>query len=63
MVNVKAYNANHLAQPTNLKAILKTGELLWGTWCHIPHEQAAQILALLPYDFCFIDGVSFPCQL
>lgn len=57
MVNVKDYNAPNLALPTNLRAILRTGEILWGTWCHIPSEEAARIVAMLPHEFCFVDGV------
>lgn len=57
MLNVRDYNAPNLALPTNFRAMLRSGELLWGTWCHIPHEEAARIVALLTHEFCFIDGV------
>lgn len=60
MVNVKDYNAPNLALPTNLRAILRTGEILWGTWCHIPSEEAARIVAMLPHEFCFVDGEHTP---
>lgn len=40
--------------------MLKSGNLLWGTWCHIPHPEAARVVALLPHDFCFIDGEHTP---
>ena len=58
MLDTKDYNALDLAQPTNFTAMLRSGELLWGTACRIPHEEAARIVATLPYHFCFIDGVS-----
>ena len=58
MVNVQDYNAPNLGLPTNLRALLRTNDLLWGTWCHIAYEEVARVLALLPHEFCFIDGVS-----
>lgn len=58
MLNTKDYNALSLAQPTNFKSMLKSGELLWGTGNRIPHEEAARIVASTPYHFCFIDAVS-----
>lgn len=63
MVNVKDYNAPNLGLPTNLRAILRTGDVIWGTWCHIPHEEAARVVAMLPHEFCFIDGVSNEARL
>lgn len=58
MLNVNDYNALSLAQPTNLRAMLRSGELLWGTSCRISSEEAARIVATLPHHFCFIDSVS-----
>lgn len=57
MLNTKDYNALDLAQPTNFRAMLHSGELLWGTSCRIPSEEAARIVATLPHHFCFIDSV------
>lgn len=57
MLNTKDYNALSLAQPTNFKAMLKSGELLWGTGCRIPHPEAARVIAATPYHFCFLDAV------
>ncbi len=59
MLDTQKYNALDLAQPTNFRAMLQSGELLWGTACRIPHEEAARIVATLPHHFCFIDAVSF----
>jgi hypothetical protein len=58
MLDAKAYNALDLAQPTDFRSMLKSGELLWGTSCRIPHEEAARIVATLPHQFCFLDAVS-----
>jgi hypothetical protein len=58
MLDTQKYNALDLAQPTNFRAMLQSGELLWGTACRIPHEEAARIIATLPHHFCFIDAVS-----
>ncbi|KAG5994432.1 hypothetical protein E4U54_003101, partial [Claviceps lovelessii] len=55
-LQVRDYNAMSLAQPTNFRAMLKSGHLLWGTGCRIPHEEAARIIASTPYHFCFIDA-------
>ena len=65
MLNTKDYNALDLAQPTNFRAMLQSGELLWGTSCRIPSEEAARIVATLPHHFCFIDsvGVFILCRL
>jgi hypothetical protein len=61
MLETRNYNAMSLAQPTNFKAMLSSGEYLWGTGCRIAHPEAARILATTPYHFCFIDAVgSFP---
>ena len=57
MLNTKDYNALSLAQPTNFKAMLNSGALLWGTGCRISHEEAARIIASTPFHFCFIDAV------
>lgn len=57
MISTNDYNALDLAQPTDFKSMLKSGELLWGTACRVPHEEAARIVATLPHHFCFIDGV------
>ncbi|KAF2753570.1 HpcH/HpaI aldolase/citrate lyase family protein [Pseudovirgaria hyperparasitica] len=57
MLNTKEFNALDLAQPTNFNAMMKSGELLWGTTCRIPSEESARILASLPHQFCFIDSV------
>ena len=59
MINTKDYNALDLAQPTDFKSMLKSSELLWGTACRVPHEEAARIVATLPHHFCFIDGVRY----
>lgn len=58
MLNTKDYNALSLAQPTNFKAMLHSGELLWGTGCRIAHPEAARVVAATPYHFCFLDAVS-----
>ena len=58
MLNTKDYNALSLAQPTNFTAMLKSGKLLWGTGCRIPHPEAARVVAATPYHFCFLDAVS-----
>ncbi len=58
MLETQKYNALDLAQPTDFRAMLQSGELLWGTACRIPHEEAARIVATLPHHFCFIDAVS-----
>ncbi|KAL4782541.1 Pyruvate/Phosphoenolpyruvate kinase-like domain-containing protein [Aspergillus varians] len=55
MLDTTKYNALSLAQPTNFRAMAKSGELLWGTSCRIPSEDAAKIVATLPHHFCFID--------
>ncbi|KAF8252247.1 HpcH/HpaI aldolase/citrate lyase family protein [Wilcoxina mikolae CBS 423.85] len=60
MLNTKDYNALDPSQPTNFKAMLRSGELLWGTACRIPHEEAARIVATLPHHFCFIDAEHTP---
>jgi hypothetical protein len=61
MLETRNYNAMSLAQPTNFKAMLTSGEYLWGTGCRIAHPEAARIIATTPYHFCFIDAVSpFP---
>ena len=57
MLNTKDYNALSLAQPTNFKAMLNSGQFLWGTGCRIPHPEAARIIAATPYHFCFLDAV------
>lgn len=58
MINSKHFNALDLAQPTNFNAMLKSGNLLWGTSCRIASEDVARNLAVLPHQFCFIDAVS-----
>lgn len=58
MLDTRDYNALDLAQPTNFKSMLRSGEFLWGTSCRIPHEEAGRIVATLPHHFCFLDGVS-----
>jgi 2-keto-3-deoxy-L-rhamnonate aldolase RhmA len=58
MLETRDYNAMSLAQPTNFKSMLASGEYLWGTGCRIAHPEAARILATTPYHFCFIDAVS-----
>ncbi|KAI1826177.1 putative 2-dehydro-3-deoxyglucarate aldolase [Xylaria intraflava] len=60
MLDTKEYNALDLAQPTNFKAMLRSGELLWGTSCRILSEQSARIVATLPHHFCFIDSEHSP---
>lgn len=57
MLNTNDYNAMDLAQPTNFRAMLRSGELLWGTSCRILSEDAARVVATLPHHFCFIDSV------
>ncbi|KAF1823292.1 HpcH/HpaI aldolase/citrate lyase family protein [Dissoconium aciculare CBS 342.82] len=59
-MDARQYNALDLAQPTDFKGMLKSGELLWGTGCRIPSEEAARILATLPYQFCFLDAEHSP---
>ncbi|KJZ74015.1 hypothetical protein HIM_06683 [Hirsutella minnesotensis 3608] len=54
-IRTNDYNALSLAQPTNFKAMLKSGNLIWGTGCRIPHEEAARAIASTPFHFCFID--------
>lgn len=58
MLDTKKYNALSLAQPTDFKGMLNSGELLWGTGCRIPHPEAARVVAATPYHFCFLDAVS-----
>ncbi|KAF7183278.1 hypothetical protein CNMCM7691_003191 [Aspergillus felis] len=60
MLNTKDYNALSLAQPTNFKGMLNSGELLWGTGCRIPHTEAARVVAATPYHFCFLDAEHAP---
>ncbi|KAL4733397.1 Pyruvate/Phosphoenolpyruvate kinase-like domain-containing protein [Aspergillus similis] len=60
MLNTKNYNALSLAQPTNFKAMLNSGDLLWGTGCRIPHPEAARVVAATPYHFCFLDAEHAP---
>jgi 2-keto-3-deoxy-L-rhamnonate aldolase RhmA len=60
MLNVKDYNATSLAQPTDFNSMLRSGKLLWGTGCRIPHEEAARIVAATPHHFCFIDAEHTP---
>ncbi|KAK2028131.1 HpcH/HpaI aldolase/citrate lyase family protein [Colletotrichum zoysiae] len=60
MLDTKNYGALDLAQPTNFRAMLASGELLWGTSCRIPSEEAARIVATLPHHFCFIDSEHSP---
>ncbi|RYO82542.1 hypothetical protein DL766_000305 [Monosporascus sp. MC13-8B] len=60
MLNTKDYNALSLAQPTNFKGMLNSGELLWGTGCRIPHPEAARVVAATPYHFCFLDAEHAP---
>lgn len=59
MLNAKEYNALDLAQPTDFRSMLKSGELLWGTSCRIPCDEAARVVATLPHQFCFLDAVRF----
>ncbi|KAE8318182.1 pyridoxal phosphate-dependent transferase [Aspergillus transmontanensis] len=56
-MKVKDYNALTLAQPTNFSAMMKSGELLWGTGCRMPNEDVCRIIAALPHDFRFIDAI------
>ncbi|KAF2184930.1 HpcH/HpaI aldolase/citrate lyase family protein [Zopfia rhizophila CBS 207.26] len=60
MLDAKQYNALDLAQPTDFRSMLKSGELLWGTSCRIPHEEAARVVATLPHQFCFLDAEHSP---
>ncbi|KAH8658403.1 putative 2-dehydro-3-deoxyglucarate aldolase [Xylariales sp. PMI_506] len=60
MLNTNEYNALDLAQPTNFRAMLQSGELLWGTSCRILSEEAARIVATLPHHFCFLDSEHSP---
>ncbi|KAL9605382.1 MAG: hypothetical protein Q9179_001439 [Wetmoreana sp. 5 TL-2023] len=62
MLDTRKYNALDLAQPTNFRAMPQSGELLWGTACRIPHEEAARIVATLPHHFCFIDAVGLSAE-
>lgn len=57
MLNTRDYNALSLAQPTNFRGMLHSGEYLWGTGCRIAHPEGARIIATTPYHFCFIDAV------
>ena len=57
MLETTKYCALDLALPTNFRAMLESGEVLWGTGCKIPHEEAARIVATLPHHFCFIGAV------
>lgn len=57
MLNTDQYKALDLAQPTDFRSMLRSGELLWGTSCRIASEEAARIVATLPHHFCFIDSV------
>ncbi|KAG5929980.1 hypothetical protein E4U42_003634 [Claviceps africana] len=59
-LQTRDFNALSLAQPTDFKSMLKSGQLLWGTGCRIPHEEAARIVASTPYHFCFIDAEHTP---
>ncbi|KAG6083349.1 hypothetical protein E4U15_002020 [Claviceps sp. LM218 group G6] len=59
-VRTRDYNALSLAQPTNFRSMLRSEQLLWGTGCRIPHEEAARIVASTPYHFCFIDAEHTP---
>lgn len=59
MLDTNDYNALDLAQPTNFRAMLQSGEILWGTSCRIISEQVARVVATLPHHFCFIDAVRF----
>ncbi|KAF4998419.1 hypothetical protein FDECE_11793 [Fusarium decemcellulare] len=60
MLDPREYNALDLAQPTDFRSMLKSGELLWGTSCRIPHEEAARVVATLPHQFCFLDAEHSP---
>ncbi|KAK1139080.1 hypothetical protein N8T08_001326 [Aspergillus melleus] len=60
MLNAKEYNALDLAQPTDFRSMLKSGELLWGTSCRIPCEDAARVVATLPHQLCFLDAEHSP---
>ncbi|KAF4629853.1 hypothetical protein G7Y89_g8288 [Cudoniella acicularis] len=60
MLDPKEYNALDLAQPTDFTSMLRSGELLWGTSCRIPHEEAARVVATLPHQFCFLDAEHSP---
>ncbi|KAG4433954.1 hypothetical protein IFR05_010567 [Cadophora sp. M221] len=60
MLNTKDYNALSLAQPTNFRGMLNSGQLLWGTGCRIPHPEAARIIAATQYHFCFLDAEHAP---
>ncbi|KAE8373756.1 Pyruvate/Phosphoenolpyruvate kinase-like domain-containing protein [Aspergillus bertholletiae] len=55
MLDTTKYNALSLAQPTDFRAMVKSGDLLWGTSCRILSEEAARVVATLPHHFCFID--------
>ncbi|KAG6010350.1 hypothetical protein E4U21_006914 [Claviceps maximensis] len=59
-LRTRDYNALSLAQPTDFKSMFKSGQLLWGTGCRIPHEEAARIIASTAYHFCFIDAEHTP---
>lgn len=60
VLSPRSYNASHLAQPTNFRAMLASGMLLFGTACRIPSAEAARIVATLPHQFCFIDAEHTP---
>ncbi|KAK2037496.1 HpcH/HpaI aldolase/citrate lyase family protein [Colletotrichum somersetense] len=60
MLDAKDYGALDLAQPTHFRAMLASGELLWGTSCRTPSEETARIVATLPHHFCFIDSEHSP---
>ncbi|KAG6009341.1 hypothetical protein E4U21_002649 [Claviceps maximensis] len=60
MLDTTHFNALNLAQPTDFRSMLRSGELLWGTSCRIVSEEAARIVATLPHHFCFIDSEHSP---
>ncbi|KAL8953297.1 MAG: hypothetical protein Q9222_000821 [Ikaeria aurantiellina] len=60
MLNTKDYNALSLAQPTDFKSMLHSGEFLWGTGCRIIHPEGARIVAATGFHFCFIDAEHSP---
>ncbi|KAG5927434.1 hypothetical protein E4U42_002269 [Claviceps africana] len=60
MLDTSRYNALDLAQPTDFRSMLQSGELLWGTSCRIASEEAARVVATLPHHFCFIDSEHSP---
>jgi hypothetical protein len=63
MLDTHQYNALDLAQPTDFRSMLRSGELLWGTSCRIASDEAARIVATLPHQFCFLDSVTFTSPL